>query len=141
MIMEKKTVFATLVNIFHHWLEFASLEVIQFIVAQVCLETGYLESSICRVNNNMFGMKVPKKRVSLALGEQNGHAFYDTMKDSFSDYLLWLQFNGFDQSDLKDFNKFVAKFRNTGFNPSENYADTVIKIVKCYVRDSETKVD
>jgi len=58
-------------------------------IAQSILETGWYKSDIFNVNNNLFGMKFPKKRKTVAVGENMGHAKYEKWEDSVNDYKLW----------------------------------------------------
>lgn len=57
------------------------------VLAQIVLETSYLNSKICRENNNLFGMKHNRRGYSLRV--QNGHACYNNKADSFRDYAAW----------------------------------------------------
>ena len=59
------------------------------VLAQAILETGTYESKIFRENNNLFGMKEARVRLNLAKGTQFGHAYYDSWKESVTDYALW----------------------------------------------------
>jgi len=59
------------------------------VLAQSRLETGNFTSSMCKVNNNLFGMKEAKQRRTTALGTRNKHAYYSNWKQSVYDYLLW----------------------------------------------------
>lgn len=56
--------------------------------AQAWHETGGFKSTIYRVNNNLFGMKLAKKRNTVASGEESGHATYPTILHSVYDYFL-----------------------------------------------------
>lgn len=61
----------------------------EIVYAQAVLETGDFTSRIFRENHNLFGMKLAKKRRTLAIGEQYGHACYNNWQESVDDYLLW----------------------------------------------------
>lgn len=56
------------------------------IYAQAKHETGNFTSSIFKNNNNLFGMKLAKKRSTTAIGEKSGHAVYKTLFHSVLDY-------------------------------------------------------
>jgi uncharacterized FlgJ-related protein len=45
------------------------------VYAQAQLETGEFKSKIFKENNNIFGMKVARKRPTTNKGEENGHAY------------------------------------------------------------------
>lgn len=58
-------------------------------LAQARLETGNFTSRIFRENKNMFGMKLPRKRKTTAIGEHNNHAKYSSWLQSVADYKIW----------------------------------------------------
>lgn len=61
--------------------------------AQALLETGNLTSKLCKTQNNLFGMKVPYRRETTAIGKnKNGYAKYSSWHDSVEDYLLFQKF-------------------------------------------------
>jgi len=66
----------------------------RYICCQAAHETGDFTSPIYRINNNLFGMKVPKLRETTALYEKNGHAVYSTTKESVKDYYLYFKAQG-----------------------------------------------
>lgn len=57
--------------------------------AQAILETGNFTSRMFKENNNLFGMKRSTLRPTTHRGEKNGHAYYDTFRDSVIDYALY----------------------------------------------------
>lgn len=52
-------------------------------------ESGHWSSTIWRENNNMCGMKMPRRRATTALGINKGHAVFSTWRDCVIDYALW----------------------------------------------------
>ena len=62
------------------------------ITAQAAHETGNFTSSIFKINNNPFGMKLPEVRQTTAIGERNGHAYYKSIEDAVRDYKLYYSF-------------------------------------------------
>ena len=60
--------------------------------AQVILETGNFTSAIYLENNNLFGMKLAKCRVTTAIGENRHSAVYRSWFDSLIDYKLWQEY-------------------------------------------------
>lgn len=58
-------------------------------LAQSMLETGNWKSSMFLENHNLFGMKQSVRRVSTAKGMNNGHAYYDTWRESVYDYAFY----------------------------------------------------
>lgn len=59
------------------------------VFAQAKLESGNFQSNIFRENNNIFGMKVAKSRVTTNVGTDNGHAKYENWRQSVLDYAFY----------------------------------------------------
>jgi hypothetical protein len=59
------------------------------VYAQAQLETGEFKSKIFKENNNLFGLKQAKRRPTTNKGEENGHAYYNSWKDSVVDYAFY----------------------------------------------------
>jgi len=59
------------------------------VMAQSILETGHFKSSIFLENNNLFGMKEAKQRVTTAGGTSRNHAFYNHWRESVYDYAFY----------------------------------------------------
>jgi len=59
------------------------------VMAQAEIETGDFTSHIFKENNNLFGMKVARQRPSTNKGEENGHAYYSSWKESVVDYAFY----------------------------------------------------
>jgi hypothetical protein len=73
----------------YNYIKSCNLEHPEIVFKQVLLETGHLKSNIFRYNNNCFGMKLAKKRHTLATGEGRGHAIYSSWQMSIVDYQIW----------------------------------------------------
>jgi uncharacterized FlgJ-related protein len=59
------------------------------VLAQAMHETNYFKSNIFNENHNLFGMKEANRRINLAKGTQNEHAYYNTWNESLNDYALY----------------------------------------------------
>lgn len=59
------------------------------VLAQMKLESGHYQSKLAKENNNYFGMKHPRQRATVSLGEKNGYANYRNWCYSILDYALW----------------------------------------------------
>lgn len=59
------------------------------VLAQAKIETGHFKSKIFKKNNNLFGMKLARKRQTTAIGEQFNHAMYQNWVQSVIDYKIW----------------------------------------------------
>lgn len=105
-----------------------SKEVAQFVMAQSILETNHYKSNIYKKNNNLFGMKLAKTRLTTAHGENRGHAMYVNTETSLVDYMLWLTYNGFTQNTLKDLDKFKLRLINSGYCPQKDYIKRIEEI-------------
>lgn len=66
---------------------FANVSV-DVIFAQAWHETGGFTSAIFKENNNMFGLKLAKRRRTTATGENRGHAVYSNWYYCIQDYFL-----------------------------------------------------
>lgn len=63
---------------------------VDVVFAQAKLESGNFTSNVFVCDNNLFGMKQPKLRNTLSLGEsEHGYASYMNWKMSVEDYRLW----------------------------------------------------
>lgn len=108
-----------------------SFEVSRFIACVSALETGYGTSELFK-RHNLFGMRVPKSRICLNCGSYKGHCTYLSRFESVFDFFLWLQCMRFNKYDLVDLTSFIAKFKSSGFNPSDKYVSTVLDIYRKY---------
>jgi hypothetical protein len=57
--------------------------------AQAKLETGNFTSKIFRENNNLFGMREAKQRITTAQGTEHNHAYYHSWYESVLDYSFY----------------------------------------------------
>jgi flagellum-specific peptidoglycan hydrolase FlgJ len=62
------------------------------VFAQAILESGYFTSSLFVRANNLFGMQLPTKRETTAVGSTNGYSKYENWQQSIYDYKLWQEF-------------------------------------------------
>lgn len=59
------------------------------VYSQAIIESGNFTSNIWKENNNMFGMKMPERRATLAIGINKGHSVYKSWKECIVDYALF----------------------------------------------------
>lgn len=101
-------------------------EIANFIGCQCALESAFGKSTIAIENHNILGMKLPKVRLSTAIGENRGHAVYPSIYSCLCDFFYWLQWNRFTKSDLsKDLISYLRKFRRCGYCPSSEYINKI----------------
>ena len=63
------------------------------VFAQAVLESGNFTSKLFQSANNLFGMKIPTKRESTAIGQtKSGYSKYDDWNFSVYDYFLWQEY-------------------------------------------------
>jgi hypothetical protein len=62
------------------------------VILQSRLETGYYTSDIFLNANNLFGMRYPGRRPTVATGIYKEHAQYAHWSDSVIDYALWQKY-------------------------------------------------
>ena len=76
------------------WKEIKSLNIehAEIVFAQAILESGHFRSKLFKINNNLFGMRLPKKRETTAVGKNLGYAKYENWIESVKDYALYQQF-------------------------------------------------
>ncbi len=68
------------------------IEYPDIVFAQAILESGHFKSKVYKQNNNLFGMKLPKKRSTVASKSRNGYAVYGSWKESVEDYKLYQEY-------------------------------------------------
>ena len=64
------------------------LEYPDVVFAQAILESGAFSSKVYKNNNNLFGMRMPNKRITLAVGQKYGYAVYEYWQESVADYAI-----------------------------------------------------
>jgi len=96
------------------------------VYAQAKLETNNFTSRIFRENSNLFGMKVARQRATTAIGEQYGHAHYDTWLESVQDYALF--YNRY-LSNIPTREKYFDYLRQN-YAEDPNYVNKVKKIIE-----------
>jgi len=75
------------------------------VLAQATWESGHFKSDVFKENNNLFGMKKPSVRKTLAVGENRGHASYNNWVDSVKDYKLFQDQNGYSNLSVDGYMK------------------------------------
>ena len=96
------------------------------VLAQSILETGHWESRIYQENNNLFGMKQARQRVTTALGTNLNHAYYNNWKESVLDYAM---FQAAYLRDLKTEEAYLL-YLDKNYAMASNYDIAVKKMVE-----------
>lgn len=71
------------------FMEFIGIEHSHIVLAQMKLESSHYQSKLAKENNNYFGMKHPRQRLTMSMGEKNGYANFRSWAHSILDYALW----------------------------------------------------
>lgn len=106
------------------------------IVAQARHETGNYTSRLFRTSNNLFGMKVPRRRpaphiagpspVNAPKSEgETPYAQYRSVQDSVKDLIMWHKYNRIDWSRINSPEQYAQFLKSKGF-----YGDTIVNYLK-----------
>ena len=96
------------------------------VYAQSLIETGHFDSKIFKENNNLFGMKQARTRVTTAQGTQYNHAYYDNWRESVYDYAFY-QCRYL--SGLKNEEEYLA-YLGRSYAEDPNYVSKISSLVK-----------
>lgn len=96
------------------------------VLAQSMIETGQWKSKIFMENNNLFGMKEAKMRITTAGGTQYNHAFYNHWRESVYDYAFYqCRYLGDIKSEGEYFQYLAANYAE-----DPNYLNAIKGIIK-----------
>lgn len=70
-------------------LEDCNMKYPYIVLAQAKLESGNFTSKVFKQNNNMFGMRKARQRITSAMGEKNTYAYYRDWIDCVYDYAMY----------------------------------------------------
>lgn len=99
------------------------------VFAQAVLESGNFTSNLFKNHNNLFGMKLPKIRETVAIGRvKNGYAKYNSWSESIYDYFLWQNYmlSKKDISTKKDYLVFINKI----YAENKSYVRILNRVMK-----------
>lgn len=83
----------------------------------ILLESGYLTSNLAVNYNNLLGMKVPKQRFTIAVGEtDSGYAVYKSYRECLIDFKVWQ--TRYTKGMTK---QQYIKYLNKVYAPNQNY--------------------
>lgn len=95
------------------------------ILAQAVLESGHFKSTVFKENNNLFGMRQPRKRYTLCKGSNLNHGVYDNWKVSVEDRMIY------DTLYLKDMTRTqYLRFLDNVYCKSGYYSRTLENLIK-----------
>jgi uncharacterized FlgJ-related protein len=105
------------------------LEFPDIVFAQAVLESGSFTSKLFRSNNNLFGMRKPSKRITLAIGERHGYAIFEFWQESVADYALY-QEHYFKNRKISRA-QYLAHLNKT-YSETTGYVNRLNRIIKEY---------
>lgn len=98
---------------------------IDIVVAQSAIETSHYSSDVFLENNNLFGMREAKGRVTTATGDNLKHATYEFWQESVIDYAIY-------QSTYlrgMDHNQYLA-YLSANYAENPSYVNLIKKMLK-----------
>lgn len=99
------------------------------VYAQAIVESGNFTSKIWKENHNMFGMKMPERRATLAIKIRYGHSVYNNWRECLIDYSLYQMayMRGLDEDEYFD------KLRNSYAKDSQ-YIEKIKRLKESFKR-------
>lgn len=96
-VAEEKSVMGANLSSMESYAIEVEIKFVDVFMAQVILESSYMQHEPCRKRNNFVNMKVPYKRYFFGIneGEYNQYAEYATWKDGVLDYKSWQKSNAY----------------------------------------------
>jgi hypothetical protein len=98
--------------------------------AQAVLESGHFNSPIFRSNNNLFGMRFPKKRETVAIKEKKGFSAYSDWNKSVEDYKMYQDYIFKDKQISKE--KYYDLLDRSYSESGKSYSNKLKCIIKKY---------
>jgi len=98
------------------------------VMAQAIVESGLGTSVLYKTNYNLLGMKEALIRPNHHNGSANGHALYNSWRESVYDYLYWQLYTG--GARLKTDDEYYVFLKEAKYAEKENYAETVKSVVE-----------
>ena len=96
------------------------------ILIQAKIESGNYSSKLFQRNNNMFGMKISRRRVTTSSNGKAGYKDYANWQESVTDYILWQFSNNGDKLSTDDYIKYLGKI----YAEDPNYTKKIRKMLK-----------
>jgi hypothetical protein len=96
------------------------------VYAQAKLESGNFKSPIFLENNNLFGMKVAKRRPTTNKGENRGHAYFTSWRDCVVDYAFY---QAAYLNELRTEQQYL-EYLKSNYAEDPNYYESLLKILR-----------
>lgn len=124
---------------FFVWGVVPNITLAKLMVAIAAHETGSFKSTIYLNNHNAFGMRLPKTRSTLAVGEKDGHAYFNTIEDSIRDWLMWWNYHNLDPNQYKNVTEIVTAMKNLSY--FEASLNSYRRAVQAHFNNLSPKID
>lgn len=109
-----------------------SPDVLLFIACQFALESNFGNSNLANRYCNFCGMKIPKLRPTFAIYDGDGFAEFDDLDSCVLDYVIWLSWNHFTQSDLDDLKFFKERLIKSHYCDDADYISSIERLFNQY---------
>jgi hypothetical protein len=96
------------------------------VLAQAKVESGGYKSKIFKNNNNLFGMREAKVRLTLARGTNRSHAYYNNWRESVMDYALYHATYLSKLNTQDNYFQYLEQY----YAESPDYIDTLKNVIK-----------
>jgi uncharacterized FlgJ-related protein len=96
------------------------------VFAQATLESGNFKSSLFLENNNLFAMKVAKRRPTTNKGENRGHAYFNSWRECVVDYAFY---QAAYLNELRTEEQYLEYLRSN-YAEDPNYYSSLTKILR-----------
>lgn len=112
------------------WLKTLGVKHYKIAYAQSILESGTYTSKICKENNNLFGMRLAKKRKTTALGQRNGFAYYQDYIHSIMDYKLYQDYCFGSKLNEMSTTEYMYALKKAGYWEDSTYISKIQSVIK-----------
>jgi uncharacterized FlgJ-related protein len=106
-----------------YWIEYYDIKFSAIVYRQYIIESAHGTSNICKENHNLFGMKLPWKRKTVAIGKNRNHAVYSSFIQSIEDYKLYQKYN--EKNIEFDYYSFLKKYK---YSANKDYTKQLRRI-------------
>lgn len=104
------------------------------VLAQRVLESANGTSDIYKQNKNPYGLKLPKYRDTYAIGENKGHAIFNSFSDAVADYVerqdYWVPIFEKNYWKIENEDDYIYFLTKSGYAEDKKYADKIRNIIE-----------
>lgn len=98
----------------------------KIVLCQAKIESAQYGSVLYKRQNNLFGMKIPRKRATSGTGGKAGYQGYNNWRESVTDYVLWQYSHNVDKLSHEDYLKYLGKV----YAEDPNYVTKIKNMLK-----------